>query len=89
MLPPDPSTNVIDRGKTFASHPVVPAGLRLGKLIFPLYVPYALAEKAAMTDVSALTVKVQVPVPAQAPDQPEKADPDDAVAVSVTCVPAL
>jgi hypothetical protein len=43
--------------------------------------------KVAVTDVSPLTVTVQVPVPRQA-SQPAKFEPDAGVAVSVTEVPA-
>ena len=38
----------------------------------------------AVTDVSAFSVAVQVPVPVQAPDQPANAEPTAGVAVSVT-----
>jgi len=43
----------------------------------------------AVTERAALIVRVQGPVPEQAPDQPAKDDPAAAVAVSVTAVPWL
>jgi hypothetical protein len=42
MAAPAPSTNVTVLAITFASQPVVPDGLRLGKLILPAYAPEAL-----------------------------------------------
>jgi hypothetical protein len=45
------------------------------------------AANCAVTAVSALSITVQEPVPEQEPDQPEKAWPDAAVAVSTTEVP--
>jgi hypothetical protein len=41
----------------------------------------------AVTDVLAVGVKAQVPVPVQAPDQPANVEPVLGVAVSVTDVP--
>jgi hypothetical protein len=43
---------------------------------------------AAVTDWALFIVTVQDPLPAQAPAQPPKIDPDAAVAVNVTVVPA-
>ena len=43
--------------------------------------------KVAVTDVAAVIVTVQVPVPEHAPDQPEKVDPLAAEAVKVTDIP--
>jgi hypothetical protein len=43
--------------------------------------------KVAVTAVSPVTVKLQVPVPEQGPDQPLNEEPLDGVAASVTCVP--
>ena len=45
--------------------------------------------KVAVTDVAAVRVTVQGPVPVQAPLQPVKTDPADGVAVSVTTVPLV
>jgi len=42
---------------------------------------------SAFTVVLAVSVRVQVDVPVQAPVQPAKVDPEAAVAVSITCVP--
>ena len=42
-----------------------------------------------MTDFAALIVTLQAPVPAHAPDQPLKAEPLSAAAVSVTAAPLL
>ena len=42
-----------------------------------------------MTLFAAVMETIQVPVPVQAPDQPEKVDPADGEAVSVTEVPEL
>jgi hypothetical protein len=44
------------------------------------------AAKVAVTDFAASIVTWHVPVPMQAPLQPEKTDPDAGVAVSVTAV---
>ena len=41
----------------------------------------------AVTDLAADMATVQVPVPVQAPDQPEKLLPDAATALRVTLVP--
>jgi hypothetical protein len=43
--------------------------------------------KVAVTDVAALTVTMQVPVPVHAPDHPANVDPELAVAANVTEVP--
>jgi len=43
--------------------------------------------KVAVTDLSEFIVKVQVPVPEQSPDQPEKVEPAAGMAVRVTEVP--
>ena len=40
-----------------------------------------------MTDLAAVTLTTQVPVPTQAPDQPANVDPTSAAAVSVTVAP--
>ena len=45
------------------------------------------ALKVAITDSFAVTVTLQVPVPEQAPLQPENIDPEAAEAVKVTVVP--
>src|SRR5438105_695564 len=45
--------------------------------------------KVAVTDWFAFMVRVQVPVPLQAPDQPAKNAPLAGVAVSLTLVPEL
>ena len=42
-----------------------------------------------MTDLAAFTVKTQVDVPVQPPDQPVKVEPVAAAAVSVTDAPEL
>jgi hypothetical protein len=41
----------------------------------------------AVTELLAVKVKLHVPVPVQAPDQPANVEPEAAVAVSVTAVP--
>ena len=46
-----------------------------------------LAERAAVTAISAFMITTHVPVPEHAPDQPPKVDPDAGVAVNVTLVP--
>ena len=46
------------------------------------------ASKLAPTDVAPSTVTVHVPVPEHAPVHPTKIEPGEAVAVSVTVVPA-
>jgi hypothetical protein len=61
-------------------------------VIFPLKVPVRLppveAElKIAVTVMLAFIVRVQVPVPAHAPDHPAKVEPVLGVAVNVTAVP--
>src|SRR5215468_2375766 len=50
-------------------------------------VPVTLVLKVAVTDCAADSETVQVPVPVQAPLQPEKVEPLAAVAVRVTEVP--
>ena len=55
----------------------------------PVPVPLAAAVNIAVTLVFLFNVTEQVPVPEQAPDQPEKVDPDAGVAVSVTAVAEL
>jgi hypothetical protein len=52
-------------------------------------VRFVVGTNVAVTDSAASISRVQVPAPAQAPLQPENAEPDPAVAVSVTCVPVL
>jgi len=47
---------------------------------------YWFLEKMALTDVAAVMVTVQVPVPVQAPVQPAKVEPVVAAAVKVTAV---
>jgi len=49
----------------------------------------AATANVAVTERAWLIVTVQVPVPVQAPLQPENADPLAAVAVSVTIVPLV
>src|SRR6267142_1996575 len=75
---------------------VVPHEIPAGVLVMvPLPVPVLLTVSAklwsanvAVTDVAALIVTVQVPVPVQPPPlQPVKVDPAAGVAVSVTAVP--
>src|SRR5204862_497825 len=67
------------------------------RLIAPLaarsFLPFSLgttqrALNVAVTERAALIVNVQVPVPEQAPDQPTKDDPGEAVAVSLTGIAA-
>lgn len=49
-----------------------------------------MAAKLAVTVVSEFSVTVQLPVPVQPPpDQPANVEPASAVAVSVTCAPAV
>ena len=48
---------------------------------------YVVVAKLAVTDFAAVIATVQVPVPEQAPDQPEKVDPLVAEAVKVTAFP--
>ena len=50
---------------------------------------YVVVAKVAVTDVAAVIVTVQVPVPEHPPDQPEKVYPLAAEAVKVTDVPEL
>jgi len=45
--------------------------------------------KVAVTDLAELMLTTQLPVPVHAPLQPAKVEPEAAVAVSVTEVPAL
>jgi hypothetical protein len=49
----------------------------------------ALVSNVAVTAVAALTVTAQVPVPLHAPPQPAKVEPDAALAVNVSRVPAV
>ncbi len=42
----------------------------------------------ALTDLAALMVSLQTPVPEHAPDQPANFEPADGVAVNVTFVPS-
>jgi len=73
---------------------LIPAGL---EVTVPLPVPDLLTEsvnvctsKAAVTEVAALIVTEQVPVPEQPPPlQPAKVEPPAGAAVSVTDVPLL
>ena len=43
--------------------------------------------KLAVTDLAALIVTLQTPVPEHAPDQPTNFEPTDGVAVNVTLAP--
>ena len=43
--------------------------------------------KLAVTDLAALIVALQTPVPEHAPDQPANFEPTDGVAVNATLVP--
>jgi hypothetical protein len=69
---------------------LIPAGL---ELTVPVPLPAFLSvsvlslSKLAVAAWSVLMVRVQLPVPEQAPDQPAKRDPAEAVAVRVTAVP--
>ena len=45
--------------------------------------------KVAVTDLLAVMVTIQVPVPEQAPDQPAKVEPASGLAVKTTEVPEL
>jgi len=70
---------------------LIPAGL---ELTVPEPVPDVLTlnvseknVKAAVTDLAWLMLRMQLPVPEQSPDQPEKAEPVAGVAVSVTVEP--
>ena len=74
---------------------VIPLGLLV---TLPDPVPANVTESAkvvtavlnvAVTDLAALIVTLQVPVPLQAPLQPAKVDPAAAAAVKVTTVPLL
>src|SRR3954451_12899356 len=49
--------------------------------------PVGLTLKLAVADLSPFKVRSQVPVPAQAPDQPSKVDPVVGVAARLTSVP--
>jgi hypothetical protein len=46
-----------------------------------------LAVKVAVTDLLEFIIRVQVEVPEQSPDQPEKLEPESGMAVRVTLVP--
>ena len=79
-----------------AAEQVAPQLMPVGALVtVPLPVPaFVIASvkgcsaNVAVTDVAALTVTVQVPVPVQPPPlQPENAEPAAGVAVNVTAVP--
>jgi hypothetical protein len=52
----------------------------------PLFVTFNVLVRAklAVTDLAALIVMLQAPVPEHAPDQPTNFEPSDAVAVNVT-----
>jgi hypothetical protein len=70
---------------------LMPAGLLV---TVPEPVPFfvtdsvtGVAVNVAVTDVAALTVTAQVPVPEQAPLQPAKVEPEAGAAVRVTAVP--
>jgi hypothetical protein len=78
---------------------IVPQAIPLGELLtaplpFPRSETVKLSEvgvevlKSAVTEVFAFTVKLQLPAPLHGPDQPPKSDPVEALAVSVTFVPA-
>ena len=68
----------------------VPANVSVGTTVkIKSLPPPPDVEKVAVTDFAAVMVKVQVPVPEHAPDQPEKVYPLFAEAVKVTDVPEL
>ena len=90
------AVSVTDVPLANAAEQVVPQLMPAGALVtVPLPVPaFAIARvkgcsaNVAVTDVAALTVTVQVPVPLQPPPlQPENVEPAVGVAVSVTDVP--
>jgi hypothetical protein len=55
---------------------------------FPAFVTFSVLPRAklALTDLAALIVTLQTPVPEHAPDQPTNLEPADGVAVNMTLV---
>jgi hypothetical protein len=70
-------------------HEIPPGELVTVPLPFPAFLILSVrrAVKVAVTEWFALICTVHVPVPVQAPDQPEKTEPAVACAVRVTEVP--
>jgi hypothetical protein len=71
---------------------LIPAGVELTVPVpRPAFVSASVlfVSNLALAVRAALIVRAQVPVPEQAPDQPMKDDPAEAVAVSVTAEPCL
>ena len=58
-------------------------------IIVSRYCCTTLVLNAAVTDLAASMVTVQLPVPVQAPDQPANVDPEAALAVRVMTAPEL